>query len=435
MTLPFPIESWIWYSVAVTIACLRLVSRAIQASGVLRLKVDDWMMVLAVMTHTAFLVTINKEVNYNSNLIQPGVDVASFSIADIHERVYGSKLTIVVEQMQCCTVWLLKGCLVILYYRVTYELRPFHPRLLIICSKGSKSNVLVRILAVYVGLSFLVMEVLYLGVWCQPFHLYWAVPTPNIQCSAAIRHLITNAVFNISSDLTLISIALSISIRNQLPTSRKIILSIVFGLGLFTVLSAALNKYYSFTHPFGSEWTYWYVRESSTAMIVSNLPFTWSLLRRIFNLKPFNTSRGSKQMAAAAAAAARTPTDGSPVSFRLKNISGMGFPISPAAVNRSRERGLLDTAGPDWRGAGLFGRQDMDAMAAGVWEDHQGASDDGLDGSTMTSQVGSAMSQLRLNEPQGVITRPESVLYHEEMIKDMPEAFALKYLDTATWMP
>jgi hypothetical protein len=119
MTLPFPIESWIWYSVAVTMACLRLISRAIQASGVRRLKIDDWMMVLAMVTHTAFLITINKEVNYNSNLIQPGVDVASFSIADIHERVYGSKLTVVVEQMQCCTIWLLKGCLIFLYYRVT----------------------------------------------------------------------------------------------------------------------------------------------------------------------------------------------------------------------------------------------------------------------------------------------------------------------------
>jgi hypothetical protein len=117
--LSFFIESWIWYSVAVTIASLRLLARVIQVGGVRRLKIDDWMMVVAVATHTAFLVTINKEIKYNSNLIEPGTNVAWFSAADIHERVYGSKLTVVVEQMQCCTVWLLKACLLCFYHRIT----------------------------------------------------------------------------------------------------------------------------------------------------------------------------------------------------------------------------------------------------------------------------------------------------------------------------
>jgi hypothetical protein len=37
------------------------------------------------------------------------------------------------------------------------------------------------------------------------------------QCSAAIHHLITNAVFNISSDLMMLSIPLPLLIRSQLP--------------------------------------------------------------------------------------------------------------------------------------------------------------------------------------------------------------------------
>src|ERR1700761_6161118 len=135
------------------------------------------------------------------------------------------------------------------------------------------------------------MEILYLGVWCRPFHNYWAVPTPNPQCSAAENHLITNAVFNLSSDITMLCIAFSLFVGNRLSWSRKLILCLIFGLGLFTILSAVLNKYYSFTHPFGSQWTYWYVRESSTAIIVTNLPFTWSVLRRIFNLKAFEDQK------------------------------------------------------------------------------------------------------------------------------------------------
>jgi hypothetical protein len=49
-----------------------------------------------------------------------------------------------------------------------------------------------------------------------------------------------------------------------------------------------LNKYYSFNQPFGNQWTFWYIRESSTAIITANLPFTWTLLQRTFNLGSFN---------------------------------------------------------------------------------------------------------------------------------------------------
>ena len=77
-------------------------------------------------------------------------------------------------------------------------------------------------------------------------------------------------------------------LRSRLPLRRKLVLYCVFGLGAFVILSAALNKYYSFTQPFGSSWTFWYVRESSTAFIVANIPYTWTLLRRVFNLKAFH---------------------------------------------------------------------------------------------------------------------------------------------------
>lgn len=48
-----------------------------------------------------------------------------------------------------------------------------------------------------------------------------------------------------------------------------------------------LNKYYSFNEPFGLDWTFWYIRESSTALIAANLPLTWTLLQRVFNLRSF----------------------------------------------------------------------------------------------------------------------------------------------------
>lgn len=66
----------------------------------------------------------------------------------------------------------------------------------------------------------------------------------------------------------------------RLPWRKKIPVIGVFSLGVFTILAAILNKVYSFSQPFGAAWTYWYVRESSTALLVANLPFVWTLWRR-----------------------------------------------------------------------------------------------------------------------------------------------------------
>jgi hypothetical protein len=60
------------------------------------------------------------------------------------------------------------------------------------------------------------------------------------------------------------------------------------------ILSSILNKFYSFNEPFGSAWTFWYIRESSTALIVANLPLTWTVFRRLFHLRSFDGSEYSK---------------------------------------------------------------------------------------------------------------------------------------------
>lgn len=69
----------------------------------------------------------------------PGEDVSQFSKAEIEDRVYGSKLVLVIEQMQICTIWLVKTCLLIMYNRMTMVL-PQH-RIVIATS-------------FYVGISF-----------------------------------------------------------------------------------------------------------------------------------------------------------------------------------------------------------------------------------------------------------------------------------------
>lgn len=91
----------------------------------------------------------------------------------------------------------------------------------------------------------------------------------------------------------------------MLPNKNKAGLIGVFLIGVFTVgldlqsarcdfnlqrtdqvqiVASILNKYYSFTHPFGVEWTIWYLRESYTALLCANLPLIYPLIQRAFNL-------------------------------------------------------------------------------------------------------------------------------------------------------
>jgi hypothetical protein len=131
------------------------------------------------------------------------------------------------------------------------------------------------------------MLILYFAVWCRPFHDYWETPTDNTQCTTALNHLIANLVFNLTSDILIMSIPLPLFIRAHLQLKQKLLLIFPFSLGFFTVVCAILSKHLSFTNPYSAQWVYWYCRESSTAMIVTNMPYSWTLIRRIFKLKSF----------------------------------------------------------------------------------------------------------------------------------------------------
>lgn len=262
-------ESGIWYTLCWLVVAARLWSRRLNRGSWKKLQIDDFLVLFAMVTDTILMAFMHVVSNMSSNLIAPNENQSTFTPEEIKERIYGSKLVLVVEQMQILTIWLIKACLLIMYNRMTMLL-PQHK--------------IVKFIAVYVALGFLVMEILYFGVWCRPFHEYWAVPTDNKQCSAAIHHLITNAVFNISSDIMIILIPMPLLFKVRLPAKNKAILGGVFCIGTFTIIAAALNKYYSFSHPFAPDWTIWYLRESYTAILCANLPFTWPILQRAFNL-------------------------------------------------------------------------------------------------------------------------------------------------------
>ncbi|KAH6976685.1 hypothetical protein EDB80DRAFT_594023 [Ilyonectria destructans] len=268
----FIVEQWTWYGLIWLIVILRMTSRTLLLGSIKKWQADDLLMMCAMATVTVAMVGMTIISRTSSNLINPAYHVV-LTPENIKERAFGSKWVVTVEQMQILTIWTMKTCLLIMYNRLAMSLG---------------QNTAVKAVAGYVAFGFVLMEILYFAVWCKPFHDHWAVPTDNAQCSAATHHLITNAVLNISSDLMIIMIPMPMLISSTLPLKKKAVLCGVFALGLFTILSAVLNKVYSFTDPYGSDWTFWYIRELSTAVIIANLPYMWSLCRRLFNLSSFN---------------------------------------------------------------------------------------------------------------------------------------------------
>ena len=83
-------------------------------------------------------------------------------------------------------------------------------------------------------------------------------------------------------------------LRLSLRLSKNVPLIGIFSLGVFVIIAAILNKVYSFSDPFSDEWVYWYVRESSTALIVANLPFVWLFYRKIFRIRSSTASRRAR---------------------------------------------------------------------------------------------------------------------------------------------
>jgi hypothetical protein len=131
-----------------------------------RFQADDYLMMTILCFYTVVIVTINIVEHTSSNLLPPGYDIAHMTKQDIAERTLGSKLILVVENCQIITIWGAKTCLLIMYLRLT-TLR--------------RENIAIKVLFGYVVLTFVVMEILYLGVWCRPFHNYWvSVATSHV---------------------------------------------------------------------------------------------------------------------------------------------------------------------------------------------------------------------------------------------------------------
>jgi hypothetical protein len=103
------------------------------------------------------------------------------------------------------------------------------------------------------------------------------------QCSSYQYYEIVQGCLSISADIFMLIVAIPMMVQVRVPLKQKMILVILFGMGIFVIVAAILNKIYCLV-PSLISYVYmnWYFREATVAILVTNLPLVWSLLRDVF---------------------------------------------------------------------------------------------------------------------------------------------------------
>ncbi|GKZ17245.1 hypothetical protein AbraCBS73388_007297 [Aspergillus brasiliensis] len=230
------VQTWIMYSIAILLFLVRLFARYKRLG--FRLQVEDYLMVVAVGFYTAFAVTnIQIIEGGGSNLYDPPSLYYTFTKSEIAARVKGSKIEF-----------------------------------------ASENHRLVKIIAAYTLIGWITTElVLFLN--CRPLSGYWTLPPPHKECSTYFRYEVVQCVFNISSDIFILCVILPMFIRAKMPWKTKLPVIVVFSMGIVVIVCAIISKYFTFHDIYDDSYQFWYLREASIGMYVTNLPFVWSLAR------------------------------------------------------------------------------------------------------------------------------------------------------------
>ncbi|KAH8647156.1 hypothetical protein BX600DRAFT_369906, partial [Xylariales sp. PMI_506] len=260
------VQSWSFYSVGMFLIVFRMFARAKRLGGVKHYQPDDYVMMLAAGLFTALIICLNVIAQGGGSNLYPPEEFSTFTEEDIQERIYGSKIVLISEQAMLNVIYCIKVCMLILYTRLTL---------------GLQQQKFLRYLAIYVACGWLASEIAFFTA-CRPFEGYWGMPPPDPQCTTLENYAIVQGCFNISSDVLMLAIPIPLVLRLKVALKQKIILTFIFSLGLFVIVAALLTKIENLTDPYSPDYMLWYIREVFVAVLVSNLPNVWPLVREWF---------------------------------------------------------------------------------------------------------------------------------------------------------
>ena len=179
--------------------------------------------------YTAFNVTNLVLANGGGGSLYYPYQFKTFTPEDIAARVQFSKIEVVSEQCMLNTIYTLKACMLFMYSRIT---------------NNSREQLFVRICAGYAAVGFVATELAYF-LNCHPFSGYWAIPPPQENCATYFRYEVVQAVFNISSDIVILSVIIPVLFTLKMSNQDKLPLVFIFSLGFFLVSIIEVNAFLS----------------------------------------------------------------------------------------------------------------------------------------------------------------------------------------------
>ncbi|KAF2828006.1 hypothetical protein CC86DRAFT_465801 [Ophiobolus disseminans] len=273
----FIAEAWTELAIGICFICLRLYFRATQV-GFRGMTLDDFLVVVAgifyvVETLAAHLIVAAWKGMGNNNFSSEQRKASAPGDVNWQHAVRGSKGHVVGWFMYTGLIWTLKGCWTIYYSRMTNGLR--------------KMDMRIKVAWLLNGTTYLAAVCMILFK-CWPLNRQWQIyPDPGNNCypGASTLNVCFITALNTVTDIYLMAIPIPIICKAKLNLKKKISLFILFSGGWIVVIFGILRCVTLVTVPptSPSESGQWSVRESFVAMLVSNAPMVFPLLKRWSN--------------------------------------------------------------------------------------------------------------------------------------------------------
>ncbi|KAI0170231.1 hypothetical protein BJ166DRAFT_190729 [Pestalotiopsis sp. NC0098] len=267
-------EVFILLGIGLAIILLRLYARW-EAVGFSRWEADDYLMILVMGAYStesalAYQVVANYDGLANNGMTdQQRADLSPDS-DEYRMRVGGSKTQIPGWIMYVLVLWAIKAALCTFFLRLTERLGNYRMR--------------INIGFVLITVTWVIVTVCIIA-GCGPIQKNWQInPNPGLNCqpaSSRINVFVTLGL-NVATDIYLLTIPVPMLWNAKIPLWKKLGLILLFSGGIFVTMAGILRCVLILANDVtgAQDGSAWAVRETFVAVVTSNVPLIFPLVRR-----------------------------------------------------------------------------------------------------------------------------------------------------------
>ncbi|RGP80918.1 hypothetical protein FLONG3_968 [Fusarium longipes] len=226
---PFQTEAWIEYGLGTLVLLLRYFARW-KTVGFKGYQGDDYFALVSLIFWTAELVMLELIGQAGTNIGVTDEMGAEMSAAEIAKREFGSKCLLAGWNFYVTLIFCLKGVMLCLYSRMTLGL---WQRKIVIWTQVGTVIAYLSVMA---------------AIWghCTPVHKNWQIyPNPGDACTLAVANYLTLVVFNVLTDIFIVSIPVPLLWAVKLSVKRKMLIGVLLCSGVFIIVATLLRCIFS----------------------------------------------------------------------------------------------------------------------------------------------------------------------------------------------